>query len=85
MPKKIAPTAKQKRNFTISAAVFVVASIIMLLTYDAGAEHWVYPWPAWIVAAWGLVVFGQYCLVFQNYEDPWLDTFEAMSDDINDK
>ncbi len=84
MPKRIIPTAKQKSNFFIHAAIFVIASAIMLLTYDRGATEWKYPWPAWIVAAWGLTLLAHWCLVFSSYEDPGLDEFNRMSMDLDD-
>jgi fatty acid desaturase len=69
MPQKIKPTGRQKSIFFLHFAVFAVASAIMLLTYDKGATTWVYPWPAWIVAAWGLSLIGHGCAVYTSYED----------------
>ncbi len=82
MPKRIAPTAKDKKNFTIHAVIFVIASIIMLLTYKGSSDEWVYPWPAWIIAAWALTLLAHACLVFYSYEDKNLDEFNRMSQDI---
>ncbi len=82
MSKKIIPSAKQKKNFLIHAVVFLIATIIMLLTYKGGSSEWVYPWPAWIIAAWGLTLFAHACLVFYSYEDKNLDEFNRMSRDI---
>ncbi len=82
MPGKIIPSAKEKSRFMIHLVVFLIASAIMLFTYDSGSNEWVYPWPAWIIAAWGLVVLAHGCLVFYSYEDAELDEFNRMSQDF---
>ncbi len=82
MPTKIIPSAKEKSRFFVHLAIFLIASAIMLLTYKGGSDVWTYPWPAWIIAAWGLTVFAHACLVFWSYEDPELDEFNRMSQDM---
>ncbi len=82
MANKIIPSAKEKSRFFVHLIIFLVASVVMLLTYDMGATQWVYPWPAWIIAAWGLVVLAHACLTFYSYEDPELDEFNRMSQDF---
>lgn len=69
MPNKIQPTGRQKSIFLVHFVVFALASAFMLMTYDKGATSWVYPWPAWIVAAWGLSLIGHWCAVYRSYED----------------
>jgi fatty acid desaturase len=79
MPKKLKPTAAQKSKFFIHLVIYVAASAAMLLLYDKGATEWVYPWPAWIVAAWGLTVLGHGCAVFTSYEDKGMNEFRHQA------
>lgn len=79
MPQKIKPTARQKSMFMIHLIVFLVASAIMWFTYDMGAEGWVYPWPAWITAAWGLSLIGHWCAVYTSFEDPGHVEFDRQT------
>ena len=69
MPKKIKPTAAQKRNLVIHFLVFAVATIASWMLYDNGVKGWAYPWPAWTTAAWGLALIGHWCAVYVSYED----------------
>lgn len=71
MPKKIPHTKKAVRNWMLHLLVFLVGNAILWYICYAGAEGWVYPWPAWITAAWGLTVVGHACLVWSNYEDKY--------------
>ena len=79
MGAKIKPTARQKSTVFIHLVVFLIASAIMLFTYDMGADGWVYPWPAWIVAAWGLSLIGHGCAVYTSFEDPGMDEYLRQS------
>ena len=79
MPNKIKPTAAQKSKFYIHFVIYVIASAAMLMLYDKGATEWVYPWPAWIVAAWGLALIGHWCAVYTSYEDKGMDEFRRQS------
>lgn len=59
--------------------IFAIGSSAMLLLYDKGANgKWVYPWPAWIVAAWGLCLLGHLCMVFASYEDKGYDIYRQQ-------
>lgn len=69
MPKRIPSTSKSRRNWFLHLLVFIIGNAIMWTMTYAGAEGWVYPWPAWPVAAWSLLVIGHACLVWYNYED----------------
>jgi hypothetical protein len=51
----------------------------MWTLYDKGATTWVYPWPAWITAAWALSLVGHWCALFTSYEDAGLDEFNRLS------
>ncbi len=79
MPRKIVPTSGQKRLFFIHALVFAIANLIMWMTYDMGADGWVYPWPAWITAAWGLSLIGHWCAVYTSFEDQGMDEYLRQS------
>lgn len=70
MPKKIKPTAAQKRNLLIHFLVFAAATAASWMLYDDGTKSWAYPWPAWTTAAWGLALIGHWCAVYRSYEDP---------------
>jgi len=82
MPRRILPTAKQKRLFYIHCVVFAVATVAMFLIH-AGQEKasgsWEYPWHAWPVAAWALAVIGHWCALWTTYEDRGLEEFERMT------
>jgi len=69
MPKKIKPTSKQISMVVLHVIVFAIGSAAMLMMYDKGATKWVYPWPAWVVAAWALCLLGHLCVVFVSTED----------------
>lgn len=71
MPQKIKPTGKQKQIFVIHTIVFAIVTALTWYICYKGAEGWVYPWPAWTTAAWGLSLIGHFCSVFFNYEDPY--------------
>ncbi len=78
MPAKIKPTGKQKRNFLLHFIVFAIVSVLLWTTYNMGSDEWVYPWPAWITAAWGLSLIGHGCLVYTSYEDKGYDVYEQQ-------
>lgn len=69
MPKKLPATGKQVRGWFLHLIVFAVVNAALWYICYAGAKGWVYPWPSWITAAWGLTVIGHACLVWGNYED----------------
>jgi hypothetical protein len=75
MLKKVPPTAAAKRLFVIHLLIFIVINAIMWLTYKGGNPGWVYPWPAWITAAWALAVVGHACALWTSYEDKGFDEF----------
>ncbi len=79
MAKKIKPTGRQKSILIVHALVFAVVTFLMWTLYDKGATSWVYPWPAWITAAWGLGLVGHICALFTSYEDHGMDEFHRMS------
>ena len=79
MSQKIKPTGKQKQIFMIHAVVFAIATVIMWMTYNRGATGWVYPWPAWITAAWGLSLIGHWCAVYTSVEDKGMDDYMRQS------
>jgi hypothetical protein len=69
-PRKIKPTAGQKRIFIIHFIVFAIATVIMVMIHKKqGEHHWAYPWHAWVIAAWALSLVGHGCAVFTSYED----------------
>lgn len=78
MPRLIPPTGKQKSMFFIHLVVYLISFAAMWLLYDMGAEGWVYPWPAWITAAWGLGVIGHWGVVYRSYEDPGQVEYERQ-------
>jgi len=78
MSQKIKPSGSRKRIFVIHVLVFVAANLLMWLTYDKGADSWVYPWPAWITAAWSLSLLGHACALFASYEDRGMDTYQQQ-------
>ncbi len=80
-PRKVPPTAAQKRVFFIHVAIFIVAVIAMFMIHagqEKAAGTWVYPWMAWPVAAWALAVIGHWCALWTTYEDKGLDDFNRM-------
>jgi hypothetical protein len=81
MPRKIPPTAAQKRTFYVHVVIFAVAVIAMFLIHGAQerkAGTWVYPWHAWPVAAWSLAVIGHWCALWTTYEDKGLEEFNRQ-------
>lgn len=80
MAKKIKPTSRQKMILLVHFIVFSVATVLMWTLYDKGATTWVYPWPAWITAAWALSIVGHFCALFTSYEDAGLDEFNRLSE-----
>lgn len=75
MPKRIPSTGKQRSQWFIHLVIFLLANAVMwYMTYHGKEnEPFVYPWPAWITAAWGLLVIGHACMVWSNYEDKNFD------------
>lgn len=81
MPARIKATSKQKSQWLIHLVIFlIVNAVLWFITYNGKMdEAFVYPWPAWITAAWGLLVIGHYALVWYNYEDPNFDEWVAQT------
>ncbi|RYD53063.1 MAG: 2TM domain-containing protein [Sphingobacteriales bacterium] len=80
-PRKVPPTASQKRIFFIHLVIFIVATVAMFMIHagqEKSAGTWVYPWHAWPVAAWALAVIGHWCALWTTYEDKGLDDFNRM-------
>lgn len=79
MPRKIVPTASQKRNFVIHCIVFAIATVIMVMIHrKQGEHHWAYPWHAWIIAAWSLALLGHCCATFASYADRGMDEYQRQ-------
>jgi fatty acid desaturase len=78
MPKRIKHTGKQVSMFLLHLVVFAIANLAMWYITYAGKTEWVYPWPAWVTAAWGLLVVGHACTIWANYEDRGMDTFKKQ-------
>lgn len=72
---KINPTGRQKMIFFVHLIIFIIANAIMWMTYKGDAKGWVYPWPAWITAAWGLAVIGHLCALWTSYSDPGMEDY----------
>lgn len=81
MPKRLPSTGKQRSQWLLHLVVFLIANAIMwFMTYNGKEnEPFVYPWPAWITAAWGLLVIGHACMVWSNYEDKNYDEWVAQT------
>ena len=79
MPRKIIPTASQKRKFFIHLIVFAIATVIMVMIHrKQGEHHWAYPWHAWIIAAWSLSLIGHWCAVYTSYEDKGMEEYHRQ-------
>ncbi len=78
MPQKIKPTGRQKSMFFIHLVVFAIVTALTWWLLYKDAEGWVYPWPAWTTAAWGLSLLGHWCAVYTSYEDPGHDEFRRQ-------
>ncbi len=79
---KIIPTSRQKGIFFVHLAIYIVAVIAMLLIHagqEKAAHGWVYPWHAWLIAAWGLAVVGHMCALWTSYEDPGMIEYERQT------
>lgn len=79
MSNKILPTGRQKSIFFLHLVVFAIANAAMWLLYKGNAKGWVYPWPAWITAAWGLAIIGHMCALWTSYEDPGMKDYERQT------
>jgi hypothetical protein len=78
MPKRIAPTGRQKSLVFLHFAVFAIATVACWALYQGKSTEWAYPWPAWTTAAWGLLLLGHFCVVFASYEDKGLTEYERQ-------
>ena len=75
---KINPTGRQKMIFVVHLIDYIVGVAVMLLIHagqEKAAHAWVYPWHAWIIAAWGLAVIGHMCALWTSYEDPGMEDY----------
>lgn len=79
MPKKIAPTKKAVRGWFLHLVVFLIINAILWFICFSGKEGWVYPWPAWITAAWGLLVIGHASLNWAHHEDEAYDEWKRQT------
>lgn len=81
MPQRIPYTPQEKKLFYIHLVVYLVATLGIWILYKAeGARtgKWVYPWQAWITAAWGLAIIGHWCAVFRSYTDPGMTEYQRQ-------
>ena len=78
MPKKLKPTGRQISMLMLHLVIFGIGATAMLTLYDKGATKWVYPWPAWTVAAWALCFLGHVCIVFTSTEDKGYSTYRKQ-------
>jgi hypothetical protein len=79
---KIIPTGRQKMIFVVHLVAFLVGVTVMFLIHagqEKAARAWVYPWHAWIIAAWGLAVIGHMCALWTSYEDPGMRDYEIQT------
>lgn len=79
---KIIPTGRQKNIFYLHLAIYIVAVIAMVMIHagqEKAAHGWVYPWHAWLIAAWGLAVVGHMCALWTSYEDPGMADYERQT------
>lgn len=75
MPKKI-PAKGQSKFYLHVLGFLVVNAILWYITYAGkGDLPFVYPWPIWITAAWGLLLVGHACLIWFSFEDENYDKF----------
>ena len=79
MPKRKAATKKGITGWVIHLIIFAVGIFLMWFFTYHGKTGWVYPWPSWITAAWGLAVIAHACLVWSNYEDKSYDEFHRQT------
>lgn len=79
MPAKIPPTKKDVRAWFLHLIIFLVVNAILWVVCFSGKEGWVYPWPAWITAAWSLLVIGHASLVWANHEDKAYDEWKRQT------
>ena len=79
---KINPTGRQKSIFFVHLLVYIIAVAIMFFVHagqEKAAHGWVYPWHAWIVAAWGLAIVGHMCALWTSYEDPQMEIYNKQT------
>ncbi|XZF16504.1 2TM domain-containing protein [Chitinophagaceae bacterium MMS25-I14] len=82
MPQKIKPTSRQKSIFFLHVVVYIVVTAIIWYLYKAEGDRthkWVYPWQAWITAAWGLSLIGHWCALYTSYEDKGMDDYHRQA------
>lgn len=54
----------------VHMVIFAIGTTAMQMLYDRGANgKWVYPWQAWVIAAWALCLLGHWCIVYTSTED----------------
>lgn len=79
MPRKIEPTSKKKSRWMIHFVIYLIGVALMWFFTYHGKEGFVYPWPAWITAAWGLAVVAHASTVWSNYVDKSYDEFHRQN------
>ncbi len=79
MPAKMKTSGKQVRGWVMHLLVFLVVNAILWFITFNGKTGFVYPWPAWITAAWGLLMIGHACLVWASYEDKGYDEWQRQA------
>lgn len=80
---KIIPTGRQKMIFVVHLLIFIVATAAMVFIHagqEKAAHAWVYPWHAWIIAAWALAVIGHMCALWTSYDDPGMNDFKVQTE-----
>lgn len=79
MPKKIPASKKQVSGWLIHLVIFAIVNAVLWYICYNGKEGWVYPWPAWITAAWALMVVGHACMIWSDYEDKGMDEWKRQA------
>ena len=79
MPKRIPPTKKAVSGWFLHLVIYLVGITILWFICFHGKEGWVYPWPAWITAAWGLAVISHACMVWASHQDKAFDEFRRQT------
>jgi hypothetical protein len=79
MPNKLPATGKKVSGWFIHLVIFAIVNAFLWYICYHGKIGWVYPWPSWITAAWGLTIVAHACLVWANYEDKYHDEWTRQA------
>lgn len=79
MPKRIPATKKSISRWIIHLVIFLVVNAALWFICFNGKEGWVYPWPIWITAAWGLTMIAHASVVWASHEDRAHDEFHRQT------